>query len=262
MIKAIMFDLDDTLLWDSKSIEEAFIATCRYAQTRVGVDPQDLELRVREAATKLYSTYDTYEFTQNIGINPFEGLWGDFLDEHDEGFHKMKEIVPTYRKMAWTSGLHSLGIKDENLGEELSERFRIERKERPFVYEDTFRVLNEVKEKFQLLLLTNGSPNLQNTKLDKTPELVPYFEEIIISGDIGKGKPDSAMFLHALERLKLQKDEVIMVGDNLNTDILGASNLGITTVWINRRQQKLQDIIPDYEINELHEVLEIVNNLK
>ena len=105
MIKAIMFDLDDTLLWDSKSIEEAFKATCRYAQTKVGVDPQDLELSVREAATKLYSTYDTYEFTQNIGINPFEGLWGDFLDEHDEGFHKMKELVPTYRKKAWTSGL-------------------------------------------------------------------------------------------------------------------------------------------------------------
>ncbi|KAA0564720.1 HAD family hydrolase [Bacillus sp. CH30_1T] len=262
MIKAIMFDLDDTLLWDSKSIEEAFKATCRYAQTRVGVDPKDLELSVREAATKLYSTYDTYEFTQNIGINPFEGLWGDFLDEHDEGFHKMKEIVPAYRKMAWKTGLQSLGIYDENLGEELSERFRIERKERPFVYEDTFHVLNEVKDKFQLLLLTNGSPHLQNTKLERTPELVPYFEEIIISGDIGKGKPDSAMFLHALDRLRLQKDEVIMVGDNLNTDILGASNLGITTVWINRRQQKPQDIIPDYEIKVLHEVLEIVNNMK
>lgn len=257
-----MFDLDDTLLWDSKSIEEAFKATCGYAQARVGVNPQELELSVREAATKLYSTYDTYKFTQNIGINPFEGLWGDFLDEHDEGFHKMKEIVPTYRKKAWTSGLKSLGIKDEYLGEELSERFRMERKERPFVYEDTFRVLNEVKEKFKLLLLTNGSPHLQNTKLDITPELIPYFEEIIISGDIGKGKPDSSMFLHALERLRLQKDEVIMVGDNLNTDILGASNLGITTVWINRRQQKLQDIIPDYEIKELHEVLEIVNNMK
>jgi putative hydrolase of the HAD superfamily len=262
MIKAIMFDLDDTLLWDSKSIEEAFKATCRYAQTKVGVDSKSLELSVREAARKLYETYETYEFTQNIGINPFEGLWGDFLDEHDEGFLKMKEIVPTYRKKAWTSGLQSLGITDAELGAELSERFRKERKDRPYVYEDTFRVLNEVKGNFQLLLLTNGSPHLQNTKLDKTPELVPYFEEIIISGDIGKGKPDSAMFLHALERLKLQKDEVIMVGDNLNTDILGASRLGIKTVWINRGQQTVQDLVPDYEIKELYEVLDIVNNMK
>ncbi|WP_341356436.1 HAD family hydrolase [Rossellomorea sp. y25] len=262
MIKAIMFDLDDTLLWDSKSIEEAFKATCRYAEAKVGVDSKSLELSVRDAARKLYETYDTYEFTQNIGINPFEGLWGDFLDEHDEGFLKMKEIVPTYRKKAWTSGLQSLGITDVELGAELSERFRKERKDRPYVYEDTFRVLNEVKGNFQLLLLTNGSPHLQNTKLDKTPELVPYFEEIIISGNIGKGKPDSAMFLHALERLKLQKDEVIMVGDNLNTDILGASRLGIKTVWINRGQKTVQDLVPDYEIKELYEVLEIVNNME
>jgi putative hydrolase of the HAD superfamily len=261
VIKAIMFDLDDTLLWDSKSIEEAFKATCHYAYKKAGTNPQTLEASVREAAKELYATYDTYEFTQNIGINPFEGLWGDFLDEHDEHFLKMKEIVPAYRKKAWTMGLHSLGITDPVLGEELSEKFRKERKQRPYVYDDTFRVLNEVKENYQLLLLTNGSPHLQNTKLDKTPELLPYFHEIIISGNVGKGKPDPAMFHHALERLELQKDEVIMVGDNLNTDILGASNVGIKTIWINRRGQTPQKVVPDYEVKELHEVIHIVKTI-
>lgn len=261
MIKAILFDLDDTLLWDSRSIEEAFQATCHYAQTEVGTDSKALETSVRDAARDLYATYDTYEFTQNIGINPFEGLWGDFLDEHDEHFIKLKETVPAYRKLAWTLGLQSLGISDSKLGEELSERFRQERKQRPYVYEDTFTVLNEVKGNYQLLLLTNGSPHLQNTKLDKTPELLPYFEEIIISGNVGKGKPDPLMFQHALERLQLHKDEVIMVGDNLNTDILGASRLGIKTIWINRRQQKPEMIVPDYEVKELYEVIDIVNNM-
>jgi putative hydrolase of the HAD superfamily len=261
VIKAIMFDLDDTLLWDSKSIEEAFRATCQYAYTKAGTDPQVLELSVRKAARELYAAYDTYEFTQNIGINPFEGLWGEFLDEHDENFLKMKEIVPEYRKKAWTMGLHSLGITDPVLGEELSEKFRQERKDRPYVYEDTFRVLNEVKGDYLLLLLTNGSPHLQNTKLDKTPELLPYFQEIIISGNIGKGKPDPAMFHHALERLQLQKEEVIMIGDNLNTDILGASNVGIKTIWINRRQQTPQKVVPDYEVKELHEIIPIVTNI-
>ena len=173
----------------------------------------------------------------------------------------MKETVPAYRKLAWTLGLQSLGISDSKLGEELSERFRQERKQRPYVYEDTFTVLNEVKGNYQLLLLTNGSPHLQNTKLDKTPELLPYFEEIIISGNVGKGKPDPLMFQHALERLQLHKDEVIMVGDNLNTDILGASRLGIKTIWINRRQQKPEMIVPDYEVKELYEVIDIVNNM-
>ncbi|WP_226674814.1 HAD family hydrolase [Rossellomorea aquimaris] len=261
MIKAIMFDLDDTLLWDSKSIEKAFEATCLYAETKAGTDPVKLEKSVREAARELYATYDTYAFTKNIGINPFEGLWGDFLDDHDEHFLKMREIVPTYRKMAWTLGLESLGVSDAKLGEELSEKFREERGQRPYVYEDTFHVLDEVKDRYKLLLLTNGSPHLQNTKLDKTPELLPYFEEIIISGNVGKGKPDPSMFQHALERLKLHKDEVIMVGDNLNTDILGASRLGIRTIWINRSQKKPDKVIPDYEVKELHEVIGIVNNM-
>jgi putative hydrolase of the HAD superfamily len=261
VIKAILFDLDDTLLWDSKSIEEAFKATCHYAHQKAGTDPQALESSVRQAASELYATYDTYEFTQNIGINPFEGLWGDFLDEHDENFRKMKETVPSYRKESWTRGLDSLGVTDSVLGEELSEKFRQERKQRPYVYEDTFHVLNEIKENYQLLLLTNGSPHLQNTKLDKTPELVPYFKEIIISGDIGKGKPDPGMFLHALERLNLHKDEVIMVGDNLNTDILGASRMGIKTIWINRRGQTPHKVVPDYEVKELREVPYIVKNI-
>ncbi|PFA62159.1 haloacid dehalogenase [Bacillus sp. AFS015802] len=261
MIKAILFDLDDTLLWDSKSIEEAFKATCNYAYSKAGTDPKALESSVREAARELYASYDTYEFTQNIGINPFEGLWGDFLDDHDERFLKLKEIVPAYRKKAWTIGLQTLGIQDSVLGEELSEKFRQERNQRPYVYEDTFRVLQELNGKYQLLLLTNGSPHLQNTKLDKTPELLPYFQEVIISGEVGKGKPDRAMFEHALERLQLQKEEVIMVGDNLNTDILGASNMGITTIWINRRGQTPQQVVPDYEAKELHEVIHIVKNV-
>ncbi|MCG2953054.1 HAD-IA family hydrolase, partial [Escherichia coli] len=75
-------------------------------------------------------------------------------------------------------------------------------------------------------LLTNGSPQLQNIKLEITPEIVPYFDEIVISGAFGRGKPDPSIFDHALSLLNLSKDEVIMVGDNLMTDILGASRAG------------------------------------
>ena len=261
MIKAIFFDLDDTLLWDSKSIEESFKETCGYANKVANVNPIELEEKVREEARKLYSSYDTYEFTKNIGINPFKGLWGDFSDEFPKEFGKMKEIVPSYRKQAWSRGLQSLGIDNSALGEELSERFRQERKKRPYVFEHTFHVLDSLKENYTLLLLTNGSPHLQNTKLEITPELVPYFKEIIISGNIGKGKPDSAMFLHALDRVSLRKEEVLMVGDNLLTDILGASNLGIKTVWVNHHNQKTVDIVPDFEVKELSEILTVLEKL-
>ncbi|MGG1678093.1 HAD family hydrolase [Neobacillus sp. NRS-1170] len=261
MIKAIFFDLDDTLLWDQKSIKEAFAATCKVAQEKHGLDPIQFEEAVREAARNLYSSYEFYSFTQMIGINPFEGLWGNFLDDQDE-FKKMKETVPAYRKNAWTLGLKAMGIEDPDFGHELAERFPQERRNLPFVYEETFKILDDLKDNYQLLLLTNGSPDLQNTKLAITPELVPYFDQIVISGDFGRGKPDPAIFEHALERMSLHKEEAIMVGDNLMTDILGANRAGIKSVWINRHKKERNEVIPSYEIKHLEELYSILEELK
>lgn len=192
-ITTVVFDLDDTLLWDKKSIKTAFEKTCQYAATKYELDPEQLEEAVRKEARKLYESYETYDYTVLIGINPFEGLWGTF-DDPTESFQKMKNIVPQYRKDAWTKGLKALGIDDEEFGAELGERFVEERKKHPFVYEDTFEVLDALKGKYQLVLLTNGAPSLQNLKLKLTPEIPPYFDHIIISGDFGRGKPDPSLF--------------------------------------------------------------------
>jgi putative hydrolase of the HAD superfamily len=260
MIKAVFFDLDDTLLWDQKSIKDAFEATCKIAEERYGLNPELFEEAVREAARTLYSSYETYPFTQMIGINPFEGLWGNFLDDQDD-FKKMKEIVPMYRKDAWTTGLKSMGVVDPDFGYELAERFPQERRKVPFVYEETFNTLDKLKGNYQLLLLTNGSPDLQKTKLEITPELVPYFDQIVISGDFGRGKPDPSIFEHALSLMSLKKEEVIMVGDNLMTDVLGANRAGIKTVWVNRHNKDRNEVIPSYEIKHLEELFPILAEL-
>ncbi|MDF2903229.1 MAG: HAD-superfamily hydrolase [Bacillus sp. (in: firmicutes)] len=260
MIKAVFFDLDDTLLWDQKSIKDAFEATCRIAEDRYQLNPEQFEEAVREAARTLYSSYETYPFTQMIGINPFEGLWGNFLDDQDD-FKKMKEIAPMYRKDAWTAGLKSMGVDDPDFGYELAERFPQERRKVPFVYEETFNTLDKLKGNYQLLLLTNGSPDLQKTKLEITPELVPYFDQIVISGDFGRGKPDPSIFEHALSLMSLKKEEVIMVGDNLMTDVLGANRAGIKTVWINRHNKDRNEVIPTYEIKHLEELFPILAEL-
>ncbi|MGM8213216.1 HAD family hydrolase [Virgibacillus sp. W0430] len=260
MIKAIIFDLDDTLLWDERSVQEAFKKTCEIANKKYNVDPELLEEKVRQQARKLYATYETYDFTKNIGINPFEGLWGDF-DDAGESFQKMKEIVPHYRTNAWTRGLKEVGIEDEAFGYELAETFPVKRKESVFVYEETFTVLDQLKGKYKLALLTNGSPSLQQTKLEITPELVPYFDPIIISGNFGSGKPDPAIFTHALEELDVRANEAIMVGDNLMTDILGASKVEIASVWINHHDKVSDKVKPTYEITRLKEVLPLVNDL-
>lgn len=258
MVKAIIFDLDDTLLWDKKSVATAFQKTCEYAATKHEIDPVKLEQSVREEARALYAGYEIFEYTKMIGINPFEGLWGVFDDPTDE-FQKMKEIVPTYRRDAWTKGLKGIGIDDEKLGAELAERFPEERKKHPFLYEETFEVLDKLKGKYKLALLTNGSPSLQQTKLTITPELVPYFDEIIISGAFGRGKPDVSIFEYTVEKLNVNKDEALMVGDNLMTDILGSSILGMKSVWINREASIFDgEAKPTYEITNLHQLFDIL----
>lgn len=258
MVKAIIFDLDDTLLWDKKSVATAFGKTCEYAASKHELDVAKLEESVREEARKLYATYETYDFTKMIGINPFEGLWGTFDDE-GEFFQKMKDIVPSYRREAWTNGLAQLGIDDVELGSELAELFPNERKKHPFIYEETFEVLDQLKEDYTLLLLTNGSPSLQQTKLTITPEIAPYFSEIIISGAFGKGKPDRTIFDFALAKCGAKPEEALMVGDNLMTDILGASYVGIPSVWINRENNTPHpEIKATYEIENLHQLFSII----
>ena len=261
MIKTIIFDLDDTLLWDKKSIATAFENTCKYAAGLQDIDALELELAVREAASQLYASYDTYEFTQLIGINPFEGLWGTF-DDAEAPFGQMKEIIPHYQKEAWTIGLRKIGIHNAIFGEKLASKFIEERKKCPFVYDETFSVLEQLKGNYTLVLLTNGAPSLQNTKLELTPELTPYFDEIIISGAFGKGKPDPSIFEYVMKRTDHPADQSLMVGDNLMTDILGSSRVGIRSVWINREDQpKHNEIHPTYEINHLEKLFPILARL-
>lgn len=258
MVKAIFFDLDDTLLWDKKSVELAFQKTCEMAESLSRSDCTGLESAVRAEASELYASYPTYAFTKMIGINPFEGLWGTF-DDAGTDFQEMKKIVPEYRRAAWTGGLKRIGIDDPALGQRLADHFPEARKQHPVLYDETTRVLEGLKGRYDLLLLTNGSPGLQNIKLEITPEIAPYFAHIVISGDFGKGKPDSGIFEYALAKFGYAKEDVLMVGDNLMTDIIGAEGAGIRSVWVNREGKAPHDTIkPTYEIAHLEELLQLL----
>ncbi|TFE30114.1 HAD family hydrolase [Cohnella luojiensis] len=259
-VKAVLFDLDDTLLWDDRSVTEAFKDTCRMAANAAGVNESELEAAVRREARALYENYETYSFTQMIGINPFEALWGNFERGEHPMFRKLQQLAPDYRINAWTKGLASLGVDDPELGRLLAERFPAQRRSLKYVYEETFAVLDELKGKYKLLLLTNGSPDLQQEKLDGMPDLIPYFDSIVISGNFGEGKPSSKLFAHAMEQIGISVDEGIMVGDKLTTDILGANRIGMTSVWINRHGAIRNDeIIPTHEIKSLSELPELLS---
>ncbi|QKS72138.1 HAD family hydrolase [Paenalkalicoccus suaedae] len=248
--KALFFDLDDTLLWDEKSIQTALELTC---QSVDNVDAKVLEDEVRKAARSHYSGYDVYSFTQMIGINPFEGLWGSFNDE-GEKFQELHSIIEDYQFKTWQTALERVGITDDQLALELKDQFIQQRINSPFLFDDALPILKELSQSYTLLMLTNGAPSLQNLKLKLTPELVPYFDHIIISGDFGKGKPDVSIFVHALEVANVKKEDVLMIGDNPQTDILGANRAGIDSVWLNRFDKPTPPVQATHEIKELNDL--------
>ncbi|MFD1065918.1 HAD family hydrolase [Oceanobacillus locisalsi] len=259
MKKMVLFDLDDTLLWDKKSVQRAFALTCQQAEKKTGINPEELEENVRKRARELYASYSTYAFTQKIGINPFEGLWATFAEDPGEGFAKLRAIAPDYQEAAWLEGLKDSGMDDLELAKQLARAFRDNRMKSPVLFEDAIAVLAELKKKYRLALITNGSPSLQHLKLQISPELTPYFEKIFISGNIGTGKPDPQIFYDCLEKLGIDPGDAVMVGDNLHTDILGANRTGIDSVWLNRFDAERDPAVePRYEIKSLEELKTIL----
>jgi len=254
-ISAVLFDLDDTLLWDDRSVSEAFQATCQEAAKVAGVDPAALEAAVRREARALYETYETFPFTKNIGINPFEALWANFTGGDQEQFRKLEALAPGYRTEAWTRGLAAVGVEDRELGYRLGELFPAERRKRPYVYEETFEVLKSLRGNYKLLLLTNGAPDLQNEKITGVPELASYFDHIVISGNFGEGKPAVSIFEHAMELLGIKPNEGVMIGDKLTTDILGSNRVGMPNMWVNRHGANPgADIVPVHTIDHLFQI--------
>lgn len=133
---------------------------------------------VRDRARELYASYPTYTYTQKIGINPFEGLWATF-DDPGEEFQQLRDIAPVYQEKAWRAGLEDTGVNNPKLAKKLAKAFRTYRIESPCLFEDALTVLTELEKDYRLALVTNGSPSLQNLKLEISPELIPYFEKYL-----------------------------------------------------------------------------------
>jgi putative hydrolase of the HAD superfamily len=130
----------------------------------------------------------------------------------------------------------------------LAQRFFIERRTRQVTFEDVVPVLDAVKERFTIGVITNGASCLQRQKLLDTG-LADRFHSVSVSGELGIGKPDVRIFEHALSQLGATAQEAVMIGDNLTRDIAGAVAAGMKAVWINRHRQ----MRPDTQI-EFHEV--------
>ncbi|MDY0406389.1 hypothetical protein P5G51_014200 [Virgibacillus sp. 179-BFC.A HS] len=139
-LQAILFDLDDTLLWDEKSVDIALANTCGYAAEKAGVDEAKLQEDVRKIAPEMYASYETYGFAKKIGIGVFEAMWANF-DDPGEDFAKLRETAMHYRVDVWKKALEIQGCEKSGLAEKLSRVFGEERRANPFLFSTPSRCL-------------------------------------------------------------------------------------------------------------------------
>ena len=95
---------------------------------------------------------------------------------------------------------------------------------------DTLTVLDLLKSKYKMHIITNGFKEVQKRKLQKS-DLIQYFETVTISEDVGVKKPHKLIFDHALTSANANVKNSIMIGDNFNADILGALGVGMKAIY-------------------------------
>jgi putative hydrolase of the HAD superfamily len=253
MTRALLFDLDETLIVDEQAVVAALEATAGLARERHDIDPSALARATRTRARELWRTGPEHEYCMSIGITSSEGLWCRFDGDRPET-RALREWAPGYRRSAWRLALADQGVIDGPLSEELAERFGLERRARHEVFDDVGAVLDELSDSATLALITNGASDLQREKLEAS-ELGDRFAAVIVSAEFGIGKPDPTIFEHALAQLGADKRDAVMVGDSVDRDVDGAVAAGLRGVWINRFGERRPDGRPDLvEISTLTEL--------
>lgn len=194
MIKAVLFDFDETLQDRTEAFEHYMDAFLDYFCP----DISDEEKEIRKQDMRI---------TGN----------GGYVDRE-------KWYTMLVKKWEWKDAPSPTVLAkhyDTNFGD-----FNV-------VFPNSPVLLKELKKKGYITgVITNGPSILQNHKMD-TSGLRPYCDIVVVSGDVGVHKPDPALFIYTAEQLGLQAEECVYVGDHPINDIKGALDAGMKAIRMN-----------------------------
>ena len=234
--KALLLDLDDTILDAYSDADVAWLQLCReFAGSLGDVSAEELQAAVLRAR-------DWY--------------WSDMERARLGGLNLLQA-----RRDILLRAFANFNIPDSPLVTRMGERYDQIRNEamRPFPGAiETLRRLQMTD--IRLGLLTNGSAEMQRGKIERF-SVAEYFDHIQIEGEFGIGKPDERAFRHALEALSVEPTEAWMVGDNLDFDIHGAQQVGIHAIWVDTHGNGLPDgttVRPDSVIRSLSDLGKLI----
>jgi putative hydrolase of the HAD superfamily len=126
------------------------------------------------------------------------------------------------------------------------------------IEEDAIPTLQTLKERgFHIGLISNAGDDENTQTLIDKGSFRPYFEFIVSSAALGKRKPHPAIFQSALDHFQIKANQAVMVGDLMETDILGAHQIRMKSIWITRRALETASRInvkPDAVVSALSEI--------
>jgi len=233
--KAIIFDLDDTLILSDGTVEQTWTEAClEYSKKNPSVNPEQLWEKIRDAAI---------------------WYWTD-EERHRQGRLNMDQTRRDLVIRAFTK----LGIGDSQGAVELVDRYSKRRYEVIELFPNSIDTLKNVRGMgIKTGLLTNGESLMQRTKINKF-QLKPYFDVIQIEGEKGCGKPEIQSYLSILDSLSVKSQDAWIVGDNLEWEVVVPQTLGLLAIWHNYYGKEITDptIKPDRIITEISQVCNVL----
>ena len=180
---------------------------------------------------KYFSSFDDF-LSVYTPIN--EGLWLNYRNGNIP-----KEVVKINR---FLDTFRSVGFDDVTMAEMTANEFVALSPLQTQLIPYTIEILDYLLPKYEMHIITNGFVEVQYIKLERSG-LRPYFTGIFISEEIGYQKPDSNFFEYAVTNSNACKSECLVIGDNLEVDILGAKNFGLDHVYFNPEQTPHEEVV-------------------
>ncbi|MDF2156990.1 YjjG family noncanonical pyrimidine nucleotidase [Algoriphagus sp. CAU 1675] len=215
----------------------------------------DYDRNVTESLSELYEHYQL----KAIGIESFEKFFESFHHVNFQlwdWYNVGKIDKDNLRKERFPRIFSHAGGKPEAIPVEFEEDFMQRTSSKPHVFPYSKEILHYLKGKYKIHVITNGFNESQAKKM-KSSGLDGFFELIVTSETTGHKKPDPRIFQFALDQLKTEAEHCLMIGDNPDSDILGAQRANIDQVFFNPEGKSI-DLQPTYTIAHLRELEDLL----
>ncbi|MBP6304214.1 MAG: YjjG family noncanonical pyrimidine nucleotidase [Bacteroidia bacterium] len=212
----------------------------------------------RNSEETLHSLFYDFELHKFGVPHPqrFLEVYTDINHRLWQQYHKGEVNKAQLRDNRFRSTFKALGFDGDHLADAFSEQYLSISPTKPHLIPNAIEALEYLSGRYTMSIITNGFAEVQHTKL-KYSGIEKYFNDLIISEEIGCQKPDVRIFEFAAFKAGVPLWECLMIGDNADTDIAGARNAGTDQVFFNPEKKPLT-FECTYHIHDLAQLIQLL----